>query len=504
MLLNQYINGHDDDVALKCKDGSMTYRALLSAVENLASWITNHNAKRVGIAFDNSFAWVIADLACQQANVCCVPVPLFFSASQQEHVLNESQCHFLLTNCGGELSEWSESPTVIDSEYDIVAHPLKHDSRVYTPVGTNKITFTSGSTGSPKGVCLSTESQWKVAHSIERAVQPEIVNHLCLLPLSTLLENIAGVYAPLYHGGTVYLATASERGFQGSKLVNPNALLSLIDRVQPTSVILVPDLLMVLVQACNQGWTPPSSLMFIAVGGAHVAPTLLAQAQAKGLPVFEGYGLSEAVSVSTLNTPTCNTMGSAGKTLGHNQLHIEEGEIVVTGNHFLGYLNQPSSFYPNQVRTGDLGVFSDNTLTLNGRIKNIMVNSFGRNVSPEWIESLLLGTGLFRQALVYCEAKPYCVALLVPASNTISNTQIQSTVALINKQLPDYAQVVNFANIGLCTPENQLLTPTGKLKRDAIITRYATDLDMLYQSQDQHQQCVQSTTAFSSQFVIKE
>ncbi|HAA98319.1 MAG TPA: AMP-dependent synthetase, partial [Alteromonas macleodii] len=168
MLLNQYINGHDDDVALKYKDGSMTYRTLLSAVENLASWITNHNAERVGIAFDNSFAWVIADLACQQANVCCIPVPLFFTASQQEHVLNESQCHFLLTNRGGELSEWSESPTVIDSEHDIVAHPLKHDSRVYTPVGTNKITFTSGSTGSPKGVCLSTESQWKVAHSIER------------------------------------------------------------------------------------------------------------------------------------------------------------------------------------------------------------------------------------------------------------------------------------------------------------------------------------------------
>lgn len=49
MLLNQYINGHDDDVALKYKDGSMTYRTLLSAVENLASWITNHNAERVTV-----------------------------------------------------------------------------------------------------------------------------------------------------------------------------------------------------------------------------------------------------------------------------------------------------------------------------------------------------------------------------------------------------------------------------------------------------------------------
>ena len=191
MLLNQYINGHDDDVALKCKDGSMTYRALLSAVENLASWITNHNAERVGIAFDNSFAWVIADLACQQANVCCIPVPLFFTASQQEHVLNESQCHFLLTNRGGELSEWSESPTVIDNEHDIVAHPLKHDSRVYTPVGTNKITFTSGSTGSPKGVCLSTESQWKVAHSNVRA--------FFIKRLGYCLTNTASCTCKKYH-----------------------------------------------------------------------------------------------------------------------------------------------------------------------------------------------------------------------------------------------------------------------------------------------------------------
>ena len=145
---------------------------------------------------------------------------------------------------------------------------------------------------------------------------------------------------PRRHG---LLATACERGFQGSKLVDPNALLSLIDRVQPSSVILVPDLLMVLVQACNQG-TDTTFITNVHCCWRVRATHLLAQAQAKGLPVFEGYGLSEAVSVSTLNTPNCNTMGSAGKTLGHNQLHIEEGEIVVTGNHFLGYLNQPSHF----------------------------------------------------------------------------------------------------------------------------------------------------------------
>ncbi len=117
---------------------------------------------------------------------------------------------------------------------------------VSMPTGTNKITFTSGSTGTPKGVCLSNESQWQVARSIDCAFQQDEVNHLCILPLSTLLENIAGIYAPLLHGGTVQLASASARGFEGSRLVNPQALLKLINDVQPTSIILVPDLLMVL------------------------------------------------------------------------------------------------------------------------------------------------------------------------------------------------------------------------------------------------------------------
>lgn len=482
MLLNSKINGAPDAIALKCKHRILTYSALLDAVDNLANWIFQQNAQRIGIAFDNNFAWIIADLACQQANVCCVPIPLFFCSSQQHHILKESQCDFLLTSRDVPLTGGSEAPAVLDNDNDIVAYSLVHNDAVCMPKETNKVTFTSGSTGEPKGVCLSSDSQWKVAQAIENTVQQQVVNHLCLLPLSTLLENIAGVYAPLYHGGTVYLASAPERGFLGSRLVNPNALLSLITETLPTSLILVPDLLMMLVQACHQGWNPPTTLTFIAVGGAHVSPTLLSQAHAQGLPVYEGYGLSEAVSVSTLNTPSSNSFGAAGKALGHNQLHIENGEVVITGNHFLGYLNQPDSFYPTKVRTGDLGHFSKGVLTLDGRKKNIMVNSFGRNISPEWIESLLLGTGVIRQAIVYCEAKPFCVALVVPASPSLPEAQIQKAITLINQQLPDYAQIVKLCTIPLCTSDNGLLTQTGKLKREEIIARYAIDLENLYPS----------------------
>lgn len=476
---------NSNDVALKQHNESLTYGELNKAVRQVAQWLKTNQAKRVAIAFDNSFAWVITDLACQYIASCCVPIPLFFSQAQQKHILDESQCEYLLTY--KDFTALSYAPYIlVDDVLDIVAYRLPQTKTLAIPTGTHKVTFTSGSTGTPKGVCLSTESQWKVAQSISETlteIAEAKVHHLCLLPLSTLLENIAGVYAPLLRGGTIELVSSEQRGFQGSKLTDPQGLIECITHAQPTSIILVPDLLMVLLAACQQGWHPPSSLTFIAVGGAHVSPTLLAQAQHQGLPVYEGYGLSEAVSVSTLNTPNHCVLGSAGKPLGHNKLHIEDGEIVITGNHFLGYLNQPDSFFPSKVKTGDLGKLDQDMLTLSGRKKNIMVNSYGRNVSPEWVGSVFIGSGLFRHFIVYCEAKPFCVALLTPLATHISTDDITRAIAAINRQLPEYARVMDFYMIPLCTTDNRLLTDTGKLKRRDIINHYRDAIESLYSSE---------------------
>lgn len=98
MLLEHYLNGDDSAIALKHNDKSLTYLALKEAVTHLATWIINNNVSSIAIAFDNSFAWVVADLACQEAQVCCVPIPLFFSETQQRHVIEESQCECLLSS----------------------------------------------------------------------------------------------------------------------------------------------------------------------------------------------------------------------------------------------------------------------------------------------------------------------------------------------------------------------------------------------------------------------
>ncbi|WP_111638694.1 AMP-binding protein [Marinomonas shanghaiensis] len=471
-------------IALIQQDKQLTYQELTNAVSTRKNWLLAQQVSRVAIAMDNTIEWVLFDLACQAAEICCVPVPSFFSAQQTAHLLNESAIELMLTHTNNRLGNRSTpaNPDTTNSPFDgvdVTRLTVNHSPTI--PAGTHKITFTSGTTGQPKGVCLSNEAQLNVARSIADAVALEEVRHLCLLPLATLLENIAGVYSPLLVGGTIILASQEERGFSGSRLTQPQQLLTLISQQQPTSLILVPELLSLFVGACLQGWKPPTSLRFIAVGGGKVAAGLVQKAHALGLPVYQGYGLSECASVVSLNTPAQQDQTSAGAVLPHNQLHIEQGELVITGNLFLGYLNQPDSFYPQEVRTGDLVSLNNSFLSIDGRQKNIIINSFGRNLSPEWVEAELMATGYFREALVFGDAQPYCGALLSPAAAHVTEEQIHQVVSMVNQYLPDYARVGTWLMLAqpLMTIPG-MVTATGKPIRDKILAHFSDQIESLY------------------------
>ena len=473
------------DIVLEGGGESLSAVELLARVQELGLWLNARDVRTVGLLADNSPGWAIVDLACQFHDLCLVPVPTFFSPSQREHLLLRAGVELLFVeDRPGQAGDTALRPPAWPG---FRALPLAPAGRVLVPAQTSKITFTSGSTGAPRGVCLSSGQCLAVAQSLARSIGLVEPRHLCVLPLSTLLENIGGIYMPLLAGGRSLILPAEELGLTGSSGVDPAQFLAALTRCEPDTLILVPELLALLDRALQAGWRAPASLRFVAVGGARVAPALVQRVRDRGLPVYEGYGLSECASVVSLNTPGGDRVGSSGRVLPHVSVAVTDGQLTVTGNTFLGYLNEPRSWGAEVVATGDLGrVDPDGFVFISGRRKHLLITSFGRNISPEWVESELLAGGLFRQAVVVGDGRPCCAALLLPADPLMSDTAIQAEVDSVSRRLPDYARPGPWLRL----PEplshaRGLLTANGRPRRARIEADYADDIASLYASYEE-------------------
>jgi long-chain acyl-CoA synthetase len=450
-------------------------QAILDTVSERVLQLQHLGARRVALALDNGAEWILWDLALLASGCINVPLPGFFSTAQQQHVLDSAGIDLAIgllptlaaqtgfVPLGGEC--WQRAPEQVPA-----VHP-----------GTAKITYTSGTTGQPKGVCLDAHAQLRVAKSLYQASRPcEVKRHLCVLPLATLLENIAGVYAPLLAGACINVRPMAEIGLHGSSEFDLLRFMTTLRDSQPNSLILLPQLLLALVTAAERGLSPPRSLRFIAVGGGHVAPQLLQRADALGLPVFEGYGLSECASVVTLNTPGARRAGSSGQTLPHADIRLaSDGEVMIRGVHMLGYLGEAP--HPDGwLASGDLGQVNAGFLTLHGRKKNQFVTAFGRNVNPEWVEAELVQQAPIAQAWLYGEAMPRNVAVLVPRFEPCPDETLTAAVAAVNAGLPDYARAHHWLRADArFTAANGLATSNGRLRRDALATHYHNTLSAL-------------------------
>ena len=438
---------------------------------------------------DNGLGWAVADLALHASRSLNVPLPGYFTPAQVSHALSTVGVDVLLTDEPGRVlgqhEGWRRIGDSPASGLVALGRASPATARPTLPTGTTKITFTSGSTGAPKGVCLGATAIEAVARSLADVIAPlGVTRHLCLLPLATLLDNLAGLVAAPLAGATAVLPTLAETGIRYGG-VDARALLACIERHAPDSMILVPELLRLLLGAVRRGWRPPASLRFVGVGGAAVAPDLLSEARRCGLPAYEGYGLSECSSVVALSTPQASRPGSVGRVLPHARVRVDaRGELHVRGAVMLGYLDASGAtpVADGEVATGDLGrIDADGFVYVEGRAKNILITSLGRNVSPEWVERELLAQPAIGQAVVFGEARPWLCALLVPSSTTVTAADLAAAVAQANRGLPEYAQVRGW----LLAPTafgaaDGSLTANGRPRRDVLLARHAALLDAVY------------------------
>ncbi|MEU8828949.1 long-chain fatty acid--CoA ligase [Streptomyces sp900116325] len=229
-----------------------------------------------------------------------------------------------------------------------------------------------------------------------------------------------------------------------------------------------------------------------------------------GITVYEGYGLTESTAAATANPPERTRYGTVGQPIPGTTVHIaEDGEIWVYGsNVFGGYLGDPKAtdavLYDGWLATGDLGALDeDGYLTITGRKKEILVTSGGKSVSPAGLEERVRAHPLVAQCIVVGNDRPYIAALVTVDQESVDHwlamqgrppmraadlvrdpdleMEVRRAVVSANTAVSQAESIRTFRILAhQFTEEHGLLTPSLKLKRKAIETAYAAEVDALY------------------------
>jgi long-chain acyl-CoA synthetase len=419
------------DTAIVSAAGTVSYAELIERVRGHAQWATRLPS-RVGLLFSKGPDQFLADLALSFAGKELVPLPDFFSDAQITHIIESTR----LSTIVADARNFTRA-----TRFGIDVQALATDtlpSRA-PALDAGRIIFTSGTTGTPKGVRLTgNQLLASVGALADASGATSSDRYLSVLPNALLLEQIAGTYLSLSVGATICVGAegAAQQGNFGA------ALAGAAEQAKATATVLVPEILGVWLRELQvSGQRAPQSLRFVAVGGAPVSRTFAEAAWEQGLPVYEGYGLSECSSVVALNRPGQRRPGTVGRPLPNVQLTIENDEIVVGGPTVMdGYIGGP--LHQGPWHTGDLGRFDeDGFLIVSGRKDNVIVTAAGRNINPEWVEEVFTSDTRVKRCVIV-EYERELVALVVPseASLCVDFPAMLDLVRFATRELPEYAK----------------------------------------------------------------
>jgi long-chain acyl-CoA synthetase len=373
------------------------------------------------------------------------------------------------------------------------------------------VRYTSGTTGQVKGVCFYHDNlRWMAETTCSvmnswRALNAAI-NHLSYLPMNHVVEGIVANYSAYYTPAPFHIFFVEDI----------NDLPVTLRKVRPHVFFSVPRLYEKIwgslartrigkTYLCSGEGLKKRLLRFIlrrgvlkkagldrcvqlVVGSAQMSHTLLSNFRELGIEIYNAYGLTEAplVSINKLNANRIETVGEPvpGTTISL----AEDGEILVKGPQVArGYLNGNSCchFDDGWLATGDLGCITpENSLVLQGRKKDIIVTSYGKNIYPAKIESMLKDIPNITEAMVIGEGRPFCTAILWSSRDGHDEnwiTEVEKAVLKVNNLLSHPEQVKRWAILkNELSIERGDMTASLKLKRAEVTKRLSRVVEALY------------------------
>ena len=409
------------------------------------------------------------------------------------------------------------------------------------PDSTSCLIYTSGTTGNPKGVELTHKNWIFELESVEKTFQfSQGDKYVSWLPLAHVLCQLVDnhywirkamhlhiVDSPLYV--VDYAKEVKPHLFIGVPRIYEKIYSNLKAAIDGKAILRIglkiPGLSNVFKSKLKEA-TGFSETRFAISGAAPISPDILTLFQSLGIPLFEGYGMTENTAGATINYEGNNKIGTVGKAMPGTEMKIaEDGEILIRGDHVMkGYYNNPGAtaetIIEGWLHTGDVGkIDSEGFISITGRKKEIYVSSGGKNIAPLVIEETMKSIPLLSQCFLVGDGRKYCSALFTldvgailrdkigVQSNAIPKdpreqltmlgekghslsdftesedvkSEIQSFVNDLNGQFSNPEQLKKFSILPRdFTIDDGELTPTLKIKRKQIRENWSEMIESMY------------------------
>ena len=496
---------------------------------------------RIALCLKNGIHWVAADQAALGLGLVVVPLYVDDNPENVAWCLENSGARLLVvetSRMANALARFKESPAraVVPRILCVSAEPgSSHDTvearlpkqapefavAALADDALATVCYTSGTVGRPKGVMLSHGNILANVAGCERThlARPDDV-FLSFLPLSHMFERTGGYYLPLSIGAKVaYVRSISQladdlaserptvvfavpRVFErfASKI---NETLSrsrtkkyLFDTVVMAGVRaaggdagIVDRILLALLRKRVAGPVLEKfggRLRLAVLGGAPLDPAIARLFLGLGLPVLQGYGMTEASPVISVNRLEDNVPESVGRPLDNVEVRIApNGELLARGSSVMrGYWNNPDATAmaidrDGWLHSGDLAEIVDGKIFIRGRLKDVLVLSNGEKLPPQDVEIAILGDTTFEQGMLVGEGRPFLT--LVAVTREIDEKSLMQRANERLKAFPRYIRVRRvIATPEPWTVENGLLTPTLKVRRERVQQKFSAEIERAY------------------------